>query len=64
MKIIKEKSKKDTMTHVNLTKKLALKKSKILEIGSGYGFYLDMMKKQGYDVTGIEISKIRRNYAF
>lgn len=63
MKIMKEKSKKDTATHVNLTKKLALKKSKILEIGSGYGFYLDMMKKQGYDVTGIEISKIRRNYA-
>jgi len=60
---MKEKSKKDTLTHANLTKKISQKKSKILEIGSGYGFFLDLMKKDGYDITGIEVSKIRRNYA-
>ncbi len=63
MQVMKEKSKKDTLTHVNLTKKISQKKSKILEIGSGYGFFLDSMNKKGYDVIGIEISKIRRNYA-
>jgi len=63
MRVMKEKSKKDTQTHVNLTKKISQKKSKILEIGSGYGFFLDLMNKERYDVTGIEISKIRRNYA-
>jgi len=47
----------------NKYKKISQKKSKILEIGSGYGFFLDLMKKDGYDITGIEVSKIRRNYA-
>lgn len=63
MQIMREKSKKDTLIHVNLTKKISGKKSRILEIGSGYGFFLKFMNQEGYNITGIEISKIRRNYA-
>jgi len=63
IKLMKEKSMSDTLIHVNLTKKLASKKSKILEIGSGYGFFLEAMKKQKFNVTGIEVSKLRRDYA-
>ena len=58
-----EKKQKDTLQHISFTRKIAKKKSKILEIGSGYGLFLNEMTKLGYDITGIEISKTRRDFA-
>ncbi len=54
------KSKEDTLRRVNFVKKLIPKKGKILEVGSGHGFFLESMEKLGYDITGIEISKEKR----
>lgn len=36
------------------------KESKILEIGAGYGFFIEEMLKAGHDIEGIEISGFRR----
>ena len=60
---IRQKSKFDTEMNVKLVEKLASKTDKILEIGSGYGFFLYEMNKKGYDIQGIEISKLRRIYS-
>jgi 2-polyprenyl-3-methyl-5-hydroxy-6-metoxy-1,4-benzoquinol methylase len=57
------KSKEDTLRRVNFVKKLIPKKGKILEVGSGHGFFLESMEKLGYDITGIEISKEKRRFA-
>lgn len=60
---LKEREKKssyDTERRISLITQFAKKKSKILEIGSGYGFFLKNMHKLGYDVTGVEISSERR----
>jgi 2-polyprenyl-3-methyl-5-hydroxy-6-metoxy-1,4-benzoquinol methylase len=43
-----------------LIQKLIPKNKKILEVGSGDGFFLEKMQKEGYDMTGVEVSKQRR----
>jgi len=60
IKKIHYKSKFDTDLNVKLVENIASKNDKILEIGSGYGFFLYEMEKKGYDIQGIEISKSRR----
>jgi len=40
-----------------------MKKGKILDIGCGFGFFLNAMKQHRWDATGIEISKDGRQYA-
>jgi 2-polyprenyl-3-methyl-5-hydroxy-6-metoxy-1,4-benzoquinol methylase len=52
----------DTKRHVQLTKSLCKNKDcKILDIGTGYGFFLNALFDAGYrNVMGIEISKERR----
>lgn len=57
----RRKSYDDTIRRANLVKKLTPKWGKILEIGSGHGFFLELMRKHGYKITGIEISKEKRN---
>jgi len=47
----------DTERRVNLVSKLTPKNGRVLEIGSGHGFFLEMMRKKGFDMTGIEVSK-------
>ena len=59
----REKSKEDTQRRVNFVKKMVPKKGKILEIGSGHGFFLESMERLGYNITGIEISKEKRRLA-
>jgi 2-polyprenyl-3-methyl-5-hydroxy-6-metoxy-1,4-benzoquinol methylase len=54
------KSLTDTQRRISLISKFTKKNSKILEIGSGYGFLLKHMKNLGYDITGIEVSAERR----
>lgn len=63
IKVIEEKSEFDTQMNVELSKKIASKKDKILEIGSGYGYFLKKMKENGFDIIGIEVSKSRREYS-
>jgi len=56
----RKKSFNDTKRRVELVSKICKKNNKILEIGSGYGFFLEEMRKSNFDVTGIEVSKERR----
>jgi len=53
----------DNIRRAKLVSKIITKRSRILEIGSGHGFFLDIMKKNGYNVTGFEISKEKRKYS-
>lgn len=57
----RRKSFEDTIRRANFVKKITPSGGKILEIGSGHGFFLEMMRKNGYKVKGIEISKEKRN---
>ena len=38
-------------------------KGELLDVGSGFGFFLSEMKNRGWDVTGIEISQKAMDYA-
>ena len=57
---IKKKNLNDVNRRIKFVSNLVKKNKKILEIGSGYGLFLDGMKKKDYDIIGIEISKERR----
>lgn len=63
LKEIKKKSVVDTKRRAELIKQITPKNGTILEIGSGYGFFLEIMKKHGYETIGIEVSKERRRLA-
>jgi 2-polyprenyl-3-methyl-5-hydroxy-6-metoxy-1,4-benzoquinol methylase len=54
------KSIEDTKRRVDFVKLLIPKNGKILEIGSGHGFFIESMEKLNYNITGIEISKNKR----
>lgn len=56
----RKKSRIDTERRTDLVSHLCKKTDKILEIGSGHGFFLERMRKAGYDITGLEVSKERR----
>jgi 2-polyprenyl-3-methyl-5-hydroxy-6-metoxy-1,4-benzoquinol methylase len=60
MNELREMSANDVERRAMLIKKLLPKSKKILEIGSGDGFFLEKMKSFGYEMTGIEISSQRR----
>jgi 2-polyprenyl-3-methyl-5-hydroxy-6-metoxy-1,4-benzoquinol methylase len=45
-----------------IEKATGLRKSKILDIGCGTGYFAGTMKKSGWDVTGIEPNKKAREY--
>lgn len=59
----RKKSLEDTLRRVNFISKFTSKKNKILEIGSGHGFFLEAMEKLNFDITGIEISREKRKLA-
>ena len=44
-------------------KRLPLQNAKVLDIGCGGGLFLSILKKNGADVTGIELSDSRAQYA-
>lgn len=50
----------DTLRRVALASTLAPKGARVLDIGSGYGFFLREMKKKGYKPEGIEVSELSR----
>ncbi len=39
------------------------KKGRLLDVGSGFGFFLSEMRAQGWEVTGVEISQKAMDYA-
>lgn len=52
----------DTKRHVRLISEIFGKNSSILDIGSGYGFFVSALKDSGYNnVKGLEISEERRD---
>lgn len=54
----RKKSENDTLRRVKFIKKI-YPKGRILDIGSGDGFFMEAMISEGYDVEGIEMSKNR-----
>jgi 2-polyprenyl-3-methyl-5-hydroxy-6-metoxy-1,4-benzoquinol methylase len=58
---LKEMNSYDVERRSALIQKLLPKSKKILEIGSGDGFFLEKMVECDYDMTGIEISRQRRD---
>jgi 2-polyprenyl-3-methyl-5-hydroxy-6-metoxy-1,4-benzoquinol methylase len=58
--VLRERSKFDTQRRINIVSKLVSKQKRILDIGSGYGFFLEGLKNKKYNVSGIEVSKDRR----
>jgi len=56
----RRKSIDDTRRRAKLLKELIPKNKTILEIGSGHGFFLEIMKKNRYNIMGIEVSKEKR----
>jgi len=60
LKIMRENSLADTKRRARLILKEVPKGKEVLDIGSGYGFFLEEMRNCGYNVTGIEISKEKR----
>ena len=63
MKEHRKKSLDDTVRRVNMIKKHIKKSDRILEIGSGHGFFVESLECEGYNITGIEISKEKRRLA-
>ncbi len=59
-----EKTKKllmfDTNRRADLVSSICNKTDKILEIGTGYGFFMEEMLNRGVEIDGIEISNSRR----
>jgi 2-polyprenyl-3-methyl-5-hydroxy-6-metoxy-1,4-benzoquinol methylase len=60
IKQLEKKSEVDVQRRMQSIKKLNSKKDRILEIGSGNGFFLKNMYNLEYNITGLEISKERR----
>jgi len=62
---IRKKSIFDVTRRLKLMQKFILNKerTKVLEIGTGYGFFVREAEKEGYQIEGIEISKSRREFA-
>lgn len=60
LKVIEENFLPDTKRRANLVSKYVPKDHALLDVGSGYGFFLQEMQNREYNVTGIEISKERR----
>jgi 2-polyprenyl-3-methyl-5-hydroxy-6-metoxy-1,4-benzoquinol methylase len=59
---MKKKSIKDIKRRFTTFKEIANKEDNILEVGCGYGFYVQYTKNKGYNIEGIEVSESRYNY--
>ena len=53
----------DNIRRYQFIQKIISKKSRVLEIGSGHGFFLEIMKTNGFDIIGYDISKEKRKYS-
>lgn len=50
----------DTLRRADMLQKIIKKNQNILDVGSGYGFFLEEMRHRGYEISGIEVSEERR----
>ncbi len=55
--------KTDTIRRADFIEKLFTKDQKILELGTGYGFFMEEMLKRGWNIEGSEIGASRREIA-
>jgi len=62
MKVMKYKSDIDVNRRFEMFKDRINKNMKLLEVGCGYGFFIEHLKNKGYNIKGIEISNSRREY--
>lgn len=62
MEVMKSKSILDVNRRFEMFKDKINKNMNLLEIGCGYGFFVENLKNKGYDIKGIEVSNIRREY--
>jgi 2-polyprenyl-3-methyl-5-hydroxy-6-metoxy-1,4-benzoquinol methylase len=53
----------DTLRRADFISKRFSTENKILDVGCGYGFFLEEMSRRGYKIAGVEISKERRELA-
>ena len=53
----------DNIRRYQFIQKIISKKSRVLENGSGHGFFLEIMKTNGFDIIGYDISKEKRKYS-
>ena len=53
----------DNMRRYEFITKIIPQKTRVLEIGSGHGFFLEIMKTNGFDIIGFDISKEKRKYS-
>jgi len=60
IKVIKKNSADDTARRADFVSQSISKNSTIIDIGSGYGFFINEMDKRGFNIIGVEISKQRR----
>ena len=60
IEVIKRNSADDTMRRVDFVSRFISKDSMIIDIGSGYGFFIDEMDKHCFNIIGLEFSKERR----
>jgi 2-polyprenyl-3-methyl-5-hydroxy-6-metoxy-1,4-benzoquinol methylase len=59
----KFKSISDTERRVSWLDSIISSPSKILDVGCGYGFFVDALTNKGYEAMGIEVSKLRLDLA-
>lgn len=57
---LKKRSIEDTKRRVNTITEEFGKSNSILDVGSGYGFFLKALSNLGFKITGLEVSNIRR----
>lgn len=60
IEVIRRNSFYDTMRRVDFVSRFTFQDSMIIDVGSGYGFFIDEMDKRGFNIIGVEISKERR----
>lgn len=58
--ILRRNQKSDTIRRANFLSKFAPPNSTILDIGAGFGFFIEEVRKRNFQPTGIEISRFAR----
>jgi 2-polyprenyl-3-methyl-5-hydroxy-6-metoxy-1,4-benzoquinol methylase len=59
-----DKFKKIAENYVDSIKSIVSKEQKMMEIGSGYGWFIEKMRKEGYTIDGVEVGENRAQLAF
>ena len=63
IQVLRKKATQDIKRRINFLRNIIDKESPILEVGTGYGLFMEQIEREGYNIQGIEISKSRRSIA-